>query len=284
MHPVAFLGISLLVSLRIFGLFVSIEFRLERKESHFIILIIGWSSWIVAGLFALATDFINDQFFSSIFLLINSISATLAMSIVLIGLHSYFRETQIKTLAVLTIIFVSIPVFAFILGQFTLAFNISAAFLFFVVLIYSLIPLFQREIFKSKLSGKSFFWYLIVLSIISIMVLSYIVSIIQGHSFGFYSEEYSLSMFINYFVGNISTIAILVYFIHLEYDIFRTKKDNLRDKYSHDLGNIVQVIYSAIDLANVDDGVSKEKSENLKLIEKKCEEAAKLIKDIKETQ
>jgi len=47
------------------------------------------------------------------------------------------------------------------------------------------------------------------------------------------------------------------------------------------LGNIIQVIYSATDLTNINDDLNKEKAGNLKLIQKKCEEAAKLIKDIK---
>jgi hypothetical protein len=70
----------------------------------------------------------------------------------------------------------------------------------------------------------------------------------------------------------------------LEYDISRTQKYNLRDKYSHDLGNLVQVIYSAAILTNVEEDLKKEKADNLNLIQKKCEEAAKLIKDIKDTQ
>jgi len=88
-------------------------------------------------------------------------------------------------------------------------------------------------------------------------------------------------MFINYFVGIINAIFILIYSIHLEYDILRNQKYRLRDKYSHDLGNLIQVIYSATDLTDVNDDLSKEKAENLELIQKKCEEAAKLIKEIK---
>jgi hypothetical protein len=47
------------------------------------------------------------------------------------------------------------------------------------------------------------------------------------------------------------------------------------------LGNLIQVISSAAILTNVDKGLSKEKVENLDLIQKKCEEVAKLIKDIR---
>ena len=91
-------------------------------------------------------------------------------------------------------------------------------------------------------------------------------------------------MFINYFLGILITIIILIHSIHLEYDISKIQKYKLRDKYSHDLGNLIQVIYSATDLTNVNGDLTKDKTENLEIIQKKCEEAAKLIKEIKKTE
>ncbi len=114
-----------------------------------------------------------------------------------------------------------------------------------------------------------------------VIIVIFIIILLQGYTFGFYYDEFSILMFINYFVGIINAIFILIYSIHLEYDILRNQKYRLRDKYSHDLGNLIQVIYSATDLTDVNDDLSKEKAENLELIQKKCEEAAKLIKEIK---
>ena len=147
--------------------------------------------------------------------------------------------------------------------------------------IYSFLPLKKLEVFKKDLSIKSFYWYLIFVFVIYVFIIFYVISLLQGYSFGFYSDEFSVQMFINYFIGIIINIIILIYSIHLEYDISKIQKYNLRDKYSHDLGNLVQVIYSAAILTNVDEDLNKEKTENLELIQKKCEEAAKLIKDIK---
>ena len=50
------------------------------------------------------------------------------------------------------------------------------------------------------------------------------------------------------------------------------------------MGNLIQVIYSATDLTNVNGDLTKDKTENLEIIQKKCEEAAKLIKEIKKTE
>ncbi|NHJ21052.1 MAG: hypothetical protein EAX91_08925 [Candidatus Lokiarchaeota archaeon] len=284
MHIVALFGIVLLIILRIVGLLVSIEFKLEFKGNKYLILIIGWSFWIIAGITALSVGFIEIPFFNDLVLLMNGISSTLAMLFILIGLHSYFRKIKVKSLIALSTIFTMIPLIAFFLGFYPISLNISFIFLFFVILFYTFLPFGRLEVFRTKLTFKSLFWYLILVIAISMMVISYVISVFQGYSYGFYSNDFSIAMFINYFLGNISTLVILVYYIHLEYDISKIQKYELRDRYSHDLGNIIQVIYSATDLTKDSDDLNKDNSENLELIQKKCEEAAKLIKDIKDTQ
>ena len=47
------------------------------------------------------------------------------------------------------------------------------------------------------------------------------------------------------------------------------------------MGKNIQVIYIVAILANVDEDLNKKKAKTLEIIQKKCDEAAKLIKDIK---
>ena len=284
MHVIALFGIILLIFWRIFGLIISIEFLRDLKESKFKILVFGWFIWILAGCSALLSDVFENQLLTDIFLLINGITLSIALLFVMMGLFSYFRELSGKILALLCIIFISIPLFAFLLGFYSIAFNLSSVFLFLIVVVYGIIPLKERNTFKNKISMKSYYWYLIVLLIIYFYFLSYVIFVFQGYSFGFYSDEFSIPMFVNYFLGNASTIALIIYSIHLEYDISKIQKNKLIDKYSHDLGNIIQVISSAATLTHVNEDLNKEKAENLDLIQKKCEEAAELIKDIRKNQ
>jgi hypothetical protein len=284
MHVIALFGIILLIFWRIFGLIISIEFLRDLKESKFKILVFGWFIWILAGCSALLSDVFENQLLTDIFLLINGITVSIALLFVMMGLFSYFRELSGKILALLCIIFISIPLFAFLLGFYSIAFNLSSVFLFLIVVVYGIIPLKERNTFKNKISMKSYYWYLIVLLIIYFYFLSYVIFVFQGYSFGFYSDEFSIPMFVNYFLGNASTIALIIYSIHLEYDISKIQKNKLIDKYSHDLGNIIQVISSAATLTHVNEDLNKEKAENLDLIQKKCEEAAELIKDIRKNQ
>jgi len=284
MHVIALFGIILLIFWRIFGLIISIEFLRDLKESKFKILVFGWFIWILAGCSALLSDVFENQLLTDIFLLINGITVSIALLFVMMGLFSYFRELSGKILALLCIIFISIPLFAFLLGFYSIAFNLSSVFLFLIVVVYGIIPLKERNTFKNKISMKSYYWYLIVLLTIYFYFLSYVIFVFQGYSFGFYSDEFSIPMFVNYFLGNASTIALIIYSIHLEYDISKIQKNKLIDKYSHDLGNLIQVISSAATLTHVNEDLNKEKAENLDLIQKKCEEAAELIKDIRKNQ
>jgi len=281
MHVIAIFGILLLIFMRIVGLIISIEFLRDLKESKFKILIIGWFIWILAGCSALLSGVYENQLFSDIFLLINGITTSIAGLFVMMGLFSYFQKLPGKILVILSILFISVPVIAFLLGSYNIASNLSSMFLFLIIVIFSIVPLKRKETFKNSISIKSYYWYIIVLLAFYSLTISYVIFIFQGYSFGFYSDDFSIPMFVNYFLGNASTLALIIYSIHLEYDISKIQKFKLSDKYSHDLGNLIQVISSAAILTNVDKGLKEEKVENLDLIQNKCEEAAKLIKDIR---
>jgi hypothetical protein len=284
LHVLVLFGILTLISLRIIGLIISIEFLQDLKELKFKISIIGWSVWIIAGISALFIGIFEKQMPAEVFLLINNISTSIAILYVLMGLYSYFKAISRKIIAIFSILSILIPLIAFFLRMYSDVFNFSSGILFILVFIYSFLLLRKIKVFKKDLSIKLFYWYLIFIFTIYAFIIFYVISLLQGYSFGFYSDDFSIPMFINYFLGIISNIVILIYTIHLEYDISKIQKYNLRDKYSHDLGNIIQVISSAAILTNVDEDLNNQKTENLEIIQKKCEEAAKLIKDIKKIQ
>jgi len=84
MHVIAIFGILLLISLRLVGLIIAIEFLRDLKESKFKILIIGWFLWIIAGCSALISGIFENQLLVEIFLIINGITTSLALLFVII--------------------------------------------------------------------------------------------------------------------------------------------------------------------------------------------------------
>jgi hypothetical protein len=189
LHVIALFGILLLIFLRVVGLIISIEFLRDLKESKFKILIIGWFIWILAGCSALLSGVFESQLLTDISLLINGITTTIALLFVMMGLFSYFQEIPGKILVILSIVFVSFPLIASLLGFYNIAFNLSSMFLFIIIVVFSIVSLKKKEIFKNSISIKSYYWYLTVLFSFYSVTISYVIFLLQGYSFGFYSNE-----------------------------------------------------------------------------------------------
>ena len=69
--------------------------------------------------------------------------------------------------------------------------------------------------------------------------------------------------------------------VHIEYVISSRQKVELKDIYSHDIGNILQVIYSSSDIIEKITTIDSEEEEKLTLIKTKCKEASKIINEIR---
>lgn len=284
MHIVALFGLLIFTFLRVLGFVISLEFLFDLKEPRFKVITLGWFLWIIAGCSAIISGVFENKLLSDIFLLINGIFASNGTLFVMMGLLTYYRKLPRKSLIIICCIFTSVPLITFLIGVYDRALNISFIFVFLVTIFYTVIPLKKKSLFKTELSIKSYYWSFILIIFIYVMAIFYIIFILQGYTYGFYSDDFSFPMFFNYLLGSLITIIILIHSIHLEYDISNIQKYKLKDKYSHDLGNLIQVIYSATDLTNVNEDLTQEKTDNLGIIQKKCEEAARLIKEIKKIE
>ena len=82
-----------------------------------------------------------------------------------------------------------------------------------------------------------------------------------------------------YFFAIGITLLITILIIHLEQSISYLHKFQLRDIYSHDLGNIMQIILNNLEAI---DSIDEKSQPNADLIKMKCIEAGDLIKGIRE--
>ena len=87
---------------------------------------------------------------------------------------------------------------------------------------------------------------------------------------------------LNFTVTISLSILLIVLLIHLEYNIAGKNKHVLKDKYSHDLGNILQAIHTSIDIFQTNNELTKEESSELsQLLKNKLNDAKTLIKEIR---
>ena len=69
--------------------------------------------------------------------------------------------------------------------------------------------------------------------------------------------------------------------MHLEYTLSNREKFDLKDTYSHELGNIMQAIFTTFDLIKTKREPKKDLAELETMLETKLNEASALIKEIR---
>lgn len=104
----------------------------------------------------------------------------------------------------------------------------------------------------------------------------------EDYAFGLYSSVNNGAVIINYSLAIFLTVIILVLFIYIERGIIADDKFQLKDKYSHILGNLLQIILSAVSLIESDQLSPNEKAENIALIQTKFQEASDLLNEIRQ--
>jgi hypothetical protein len=91
-----------------------------------------------------------------------------------------------------------------------------------------------------------------------------------------------MAVIINYSLAILMTVLILALFIYIERGITADDKFQLKDKYSHNLGNLLQIMLASVSLIEADQLTPDEKDENLSLIQSKFQEASDLLNEIRQ--
>lgn len=280
MNDLVLLCLIFFIFVRVIGLGVSIDFLYETKNKKFICFILSWSFWILAPIFPIFSSIVGSTNLQELFLVLNVLFSLLATIFYIWGFFKYFMSVPSKIMiSLITLLAVTIFFLYFIID-----YAISIQFSTFMILIVSVslyvIPPLKKKNFKVYV-GKSIRWYFVVISALFIYFpVSFIISF-QGYSYGLYDAENSFLIILNYVPTISTTILSIILLVHLEYTISSRESFDLKDKFSHNLGNIMQVINSSSDLINISANLNEQETTNLKLIQAKCKEASKLIKHIR---
>lgn len=279
MHELVFFSMFLLVLIRLLGMIVSINFYYESKSNTYIFFLFAWTFWILAGIVALVSAIFTDQPLEDLFLLFNYISGPFAIFFIGTGLSSYYIKisvNQIKFISVFLIILPLILYFIFGLVPVALYARISQ---FFGIIIVFLLPFSMYNSFKEKIE-KSIRWYYLTCFSIIIYIPLTLVSMLS--SIGSFQSENVPLIIAAYTSVILMTILLIAFIIHVEYTISYKQQNQLKDIYSHNLGNIIQVINSSSDLISMSTHLTELDKKNLELIQSKCKESSKLIKEIRD--
>ena len=279
MHELVFLSLLILTFIRIVGLGVSIDLFIESKHSRYKILALGWTLWVIAGIIPIFSDNLIDINFSDILLVLNSIFIVIGFLLITIGIISHFREIREVVFIALTCFIVLPPILLYIINGSNPARGFSSlGFLSVAVLIiYS--AWLDRKNLRIVL-GSSIRWFFGTILFGLLYLINGALTIVEGYSFGLYQSNNEFMIVRYYFFAIGITLLITILIIHLEQSISYLHKFQLRDIYSHDLGNIMQIILNNLEVI---DSIDEKNQPNADLIKTKCIEAGELIKEIRES-
>jgi len=281
MNDLVLLSIIIIIFIRVMGLGISIDFLNGTRAEKFKFLTLGWLFWILGALAPIVSNLVENIYLKEFLLVLNAFLASLGTIFILWGFFKYFMTVSFKKMVSLIIIFIIIVVLFFLITDYTVVITFCALFMNLILISTYVIPPIKKKSFK-KFMGRSIIWYYASVLMLSLFFPVSIIIALQGEGYGLYSADDPVLIMFNYIPIITTSILFIILLVHLEYTTSSRKQLELKDNYSHDLGNILQVISSAFELIEMKGRSESEASELGELLKDKLDEAAKQIREIRE--
>jgi len=278
MNDFLFYSLLLLLFVRIIGFGVAIDLFLIKKRTKYKALIIGWLLWIISTVFPSIFTNIEDSVISRGMFVLNSIIILLGMIFIIIWAISYFRKLSPKLLLSLIAMIILIPILLFFLGGYELALNFTSLSFTGLYLIMLIISWIERHNLK-PLIGNSIKWYYGTIAFGFFYIVNGLLLALEGYSFGLYQVDIPIIIIRHYFFVIGFTFLLAILSVSLEQSVSELQKFRLRDIYSHEVGNIMQIILNNLEAIQ---NLEEKDSTSMELIKEKCVKAGELIKEIRE--
>ncbi|MFX0021024.1 MAG: hypothetical protein ACFE9S_01765 [Candidatus Hermodarchaeota archaeon] len=274
-------SLVLYIPIRIIGLGISIDFLYDTRDKKFVYFILGWIFWIIGVLFPIFSSILELNSFKELFLVLNAMFAAVGTVFYVSGLLKYYMTVSFKIVIYVIVTFLLITSLLYFYFTYSLSILISSNFLNLAMFSTYIVPPLKKKDFI-KYMGKSIRWYYLVIISSLLYLPSSIYISFSGESWGLYDSENILLIIINYLPPIVANVLLIILLVHIEYSTSSKQKFDLKDKYSHNLGNILQVIYSSSDILNLINNLEIGNKEKLELMRIKCKEASQLIKEIRD--
>jgi hypothetical protein len=271
-----------LTFIRLIGLGVGIDYLLSRKNKRFRGQVAGWSIWTLASIFQIVAQNINETGPTEILDFLFAVCTLIGSFIIAISIVVYFRHVPVSFVFSFTLFLLAIPIFIFVFFGVEIAVNFCI-FLSFITVggLYS-IGIIERKSFKAQ-AKESIKWFYAIIGTAILQFVVYLYISIQGINLGLSSIELENEVLVG--INNSFSIAILVLtvvlLIHLENTRSILYNFQLKDKYSHDLGNILQVMVSAFHIIEEKEIPADEREKIINLLNQKSQEVSDLIQEIR---
>lgn len=281
MNDLLFFSLLVLTLIRILGFAVSFQFFFEMKQTKknkntkLGITTLGWLSWSISGIIRILANLEENQLLSENLFLLDYTLLSLGSFYICLGIVSYFRSIQKNNVIVINIALVLIPIILYIFTSLEISIIFTNICIFGSYTSVFAIGFIERKNFRSHI-GNSIIWFYCTFIVVILYLFDLIYLASKNALFNLYQEDI-LSVLVYYLFGIGISLIVLVLLMHLEHSLSTIDKNALKDIFSHDLGNLVQIIYSNIEMHET----SCEKLINVKLIKQRCKDAGDLINKIR---
>ncbi len=278
---VVFSQISL-AFIRIIGLGVGIDFLLVTKKKRFGGQVAGWSIWTLGSISQIATQFTSDPNLIEIFEFLFGTGTLVGSFLISTSIIVYFHHLPVRNILIATLILSTSPLVILIMFGLSTAVTFSILGNFLIIGFLYVYGLIEGQNFKQAV-GESVKWFyaLIITGMIQMAVFIYFT--LAGINLSVTSSQiedlFALSI-VNSFAIAV-TVLIVVLLIHLENSRGNIYNFQLKDKYSHDLANLIQIITTTMHVIEKGSLSNYEKEESRSLLEQKLEEVHKLLQEIR---
>ena len=279
MHSLVFYSLFLLSLIRFSGMLVAIHYFIESRKSRYGLMSLGWFSLILASSIPLIAEVWTSFEVKAFFLVINALFAVLGCYFCVTGLIVEFIHIPTRTIALYPIIILLITLISSMIDyQFSIGINMI---LFFsTLLVIFSVPLVKKEEGK-RILAASLRWYYLVIVVSIGMITVIIISFFSEGGYGLYNSQNVPWIIINYGVSIFAHIVVVILIVQLENNFIQNDKNALKDTYSHNLGNMAQVVYGNTKLLLMDENLTNSTRERLEIIKRRCDEASELIREIR---
>lgn len=281
MNDLLFFSLLVLALIRVLGFAVSLQLFLgmkktkQTKQKKLGMITIGWLSWTISGIIRILGNLEVNQIFSELLFLVDNLLLAIGAYYICVGVISYFRFVKTNLVIKLNFFLIGVPIFLFIFV------DLSTSLLFiniWLVVSYSttfFLGLIERKNLRSYI-GNSIIWFYCATVFITLFLFDVIYLSSKNALFDVNQRDVTSSLV--YYLFSIGiTLIVLVLLLHLENSLSTMDKNELKDRFSHDLGNLIQIIYSNIEMHET----LCEELINVKLIKQKCKDAGDLINEIR---
>jgi len=282
MSLVFYFSIVVLTAVRLIGAGVGLDFYMGTRRTKFLAQVFGWSIFALAGIFHLFSFISEDIFLKEVSFLLFGICTSVGAFLVAVSIMLYFRFAAKTTVGTITCVLAAFPILLYIFFSLDLAVSLSLYSAYLIVAGVYILGVIEKEKFKQEV-GASIKWFYAIVGVGAIQVIIIALLTLQGYSIGLYDvhTQDEIVLLINNSMSIVIMTITVVLLIHLETSRSERYNYRLKDKYSHDLGNLIQVIVSGMQLMEAGQITDSEKKETVVLINQKCEEVAELIHEIR---